>query len=270
MNYPIIFMDVDNTLIASLGELSDINRNALLRYHKMGGRIVFATGKVPSALNSLLDILDLNDSWQVAGNGAILFNRHQNVMKTIIKVGKRSQKCIETLERMKIPFYVYTNTEVLKNFDEDYLEHIEHLRMLQEPLPQKVNDFNYEDVLKILLFINHDDKYMEEQIKKQLKQYLDDLHVVRTSNYLLEIHDINQVKSTGIYELAKIENIDLKEAYAIGDSENDLAMLDVVGHPFVVDNANDEIKARGYRILPSCQENGVAYLIDSLLKDIHK
>ena len=107
-------------------------------------------------------------------------------------------------------------------------------------------------------------------IKKNLSECLDGLHLIRTSNYLLEIHAEDQVKSTAIEKLAEIEHLDLEEAYAIGDSENDVAMLDAVGHPYVVANANEEIKSRGYSILPSCKENGVAALIDSLIKDIHK
>ncbi len=270
MNVPMLFMDVDNTLIASLDVLSEVNKEALLRYRRVGGKIVFATGKVPSALYSLLDLLDLNDSWQVAGNGAILFNKKRNEVLTVTKVGGRSQKCIEALEKIGIPFYVYTNHEVLKNFDQDYMDHVEHFRMLQEPIPRKVEHFDYDQVLKILMFIDHDDEETANAVKECLNDYLDGLHLIRTSNYLLEIHDVKQVKSTAIEELAKLENLDLKEAYAIGDSENDLAMLGAVGHPYVVANANEEIKARGYSILPSCKENGVATLIDSLIKDVHK
>lgn len=271
MNHnPIIFMDVDNTLIASLDVLSERNKEALLRYCRAGGRIVFATGKVPSALDSLLALLDLENSWQIAGNGAILFNSHKGEIRTITKVGARSKKCIEALKKIKIPFYVYTAHKILKDFDEDYSEHIEHFRMLQEPDPQKTDFFDDEEVLKILMFIDVTDVELMKVVKEGLSDCLKGLHLVRTSNYLVEIHAEDQMKSTAIKELAKLENLDLNQAYAIGDSENDLPMLDIVGHPYVVANASKEIQARGYSILPSCKENGVATLLDSLIKEVHK
>lgn len=271
MNYPTIFMDVDNTLIASLDVLSDVNRDALLRYTRATGRIVFATGKVPSALNELIDLLDMEDSWQIAGNGAILFNKKRGEIRTVTKVGKRSRKCIEELQRIGMPFYVYTNTAILKNFETDIEEHDEHFRMLQEPMPQTVADFDVENVLKILMFIPISDKKTEGLVRERMSPFMDGLHLIRTSDFLLEIHDVNQVKSTGMKELAAMEGLDLSQVIAIGDSENDLAMLDAAGYAYVVANASEKIKARGYHVLPSCKDNGVAFLINSLLeKDIQR
>jgi phosphoserine phosphatase len=59
-------------------------------------------------------------------------------------------------------------------------------------------------------------------------------------------------KALAIQQLAVRENIDLSESYAYSDSESDLPMLEVVGHPVAV-NPDRELgrmaRERGWQIL---------------------
>ena len=48
---------------------------------------------------------------------------------------------------------------------------------------------------------------------------------------------------------------------AIGDEENDRAMLEVVGSPVVMENGNPELKKIAKHITKSNDESGVAYAI---------
>lgn len=51
-------------------------------------------------------------------------------------------------------------------------------------------------------------------------------------------------KGTGIRQLCEILGIDPSQAMAIGDNENDTAMLDAVGHPYIMENATAELRQR--------------------------
>ena len=90
---------------------------------------------------------------------------------------------------------------------------------------------------------------------------------MRTSSELLEIHDQHQTKAVGVRALANKLHLELSELYAVGDSENDMSMLEIVGHPYIVANASQTLKDRGWPQLASCREEGVADLIDRLLAD---
>ena len=52
-----------------------------------------------------------------------------------------------------------------------------------------------------------------------------------------------------------------EETMAIGDEENDRAMLEVVGSPVVMENGNPEMKKIAKHITKSNDESGVAYAI---------
>ena len=43
-------------------------------------------------------------------------------------------------------------------------------------------------------------------------------------------------------KLSEIENIKIEEVIAVGDSGNDISMLEISGMPVAVENANDEVK----------------------------
>lgn len=58
-----------------------------------------------------------------------------------------------------------------------------------------------------------------------------------------------------------------KETMAIGDEENDRAMLEVVGSPVVMENGNPEIKKIAKYITKSNDESGVAYAIRKWVLD---
>jgi hydroxymethylpyrimidine pyrophosphatase-like HAD family hydrolase len=48
---------------------------------------------------------------------------------------------------------------------------------------------------------------------------------------------------------------------AVGDNLNDVEMLDFAGMPFLMGNASDALKERGYRLTASNDENGLATAI---------
>ena len=49
-------------------------------------------------------------------------------------------------------------------------------------------------------------------------------------------------KGKTLKKLSEIENIKIEEVIAVGDSGNDISMLEISGMPVAVENANDEVK----------------------------
>jgi Cof subfamily protein (haloacid dehalogenase superfamily) len=56
------------------------------------------------------------------------------------------------------------------------------------------------------------------------------------------------------------------QVMAIGDNFNDLEMLEFAGHPVIMGNASDELKARGWTVTLSNAECGVAAAVEQVLK----
>ena len=52
---------------------------------------------------------------------------------------------------------------------------------------------------------------------------------------------------------------------AIGDNYNDAEMLAFAGVPFIMGNACEELKAKGWRVTRTNDENGVAAALEQVL-----
>lgn len=73
-------------------------------------------------------------------------------------------------------------------------------------------------------------------------------------------------KGTGITRLCECLGVPVADALALGDTYNDVQMLEAVGHSYVVANAEDHMRAHARFVAPSNNERGVAQVIDRLLE----
>lgn len=72
-------------------------------------------------------------------------------------------------------------------------------------------------------------------------------------------------KASAVEQLAKHLRVPLADIMAVGDSANDVPMLDIVGHPRVMANGSPDVLARYERVVPSVEECGAAEAIDEAI-----
>ncbi len=73
-------------------------------------------------------------------------------------------------------------------------------------------------------------------------------------------------KATGLGELLRRWHIDPAECVAFGDSDNDLAMLQMVGTSYAMQNAPQGVQRIADHIAPPCAEDGVLQVLEELLQ----
>ena len=84
----------------------------------------------------------------------------------------------------------------------------------------------------------------------------------------LEITNKNISKGNAVKKLVEKLGISLEEVAAIGDSFNDVSMLEVAGFSCAVGNANSEIKKIVDFVSSSNNDSGLANFIKEMKKDI--
>ncbi len=73
-------------------------------------------------------------------------------------------------------------------------------------------------------------------------------------------------KASAVQLIAKHLRVPLEDIMAVGDSENDVPMLDIVGHPRVMANGSPAVLARFDDVVPSVEECGAAEALDEALE----
>ncbi|PZQ99324.1 MAG: hypothetical protein DI533_01120 [Cereibacter sphaeroides] len=93
-----------------------------------------------------------------------------------------------------------------------------------------------------------------------------DLSAVRSHRTYLEIGPQGVSKGRALTDLAVDLGLDLENAVAVGDSNNDASMLRAVGHPVAMGDATTEIRQLAKLITATAAEGGVARAIDHFAK----
>jgi hypothetical protein len=84
--------------------------------------------------------------------------------------------------------------------------------------------------------------------------------------HLLEVFDAQVSKWTAIHRLAMEQGVPRERVAAIGDEINDLRLIEGAGLGIAMGNAIDDVKQAAKRHAPSHQEHGVAYAIEQILR----
>lgn len=98
------------------------------------------------------------------------------------------------------------------------------------------------------------------QAWKELEQY-EDLVLVSSLGYNIEINAVGVDKGRGLMELGELLGIRPQEIMAFGDGDNDIRMLEKAGIGVAMGNALDNVKAAADYVTDTNDEEGVAKAI---------
>lgn len=116
------------------------------------------------------------------------------------------------------------------------------------------------------MFLVADDADMLQEIKKELEKN-ENLAVSSSFINNLEVTDIKAQKGPILKQYIESLGYTMEEVMVLGDSLNDLSMMEMdFGATIAMENADDEIKKAAKYITKSNEEDGVAYVIDEMLK----
>ena len=101
-----------------------------------------------------------------------------------------------------------------------------------------------------------------ERMEKELSAQFPSLHIVRSSDILLEIMDKSVSKAAGIEVMLQHFGLTAEESLAFGDNYNDVEMLKYCGRSVAMGNAPEDIKALASAVTLSNEEDGLAEYLE--------
>lgn len=91
------------------------------------------------------------------------------------------------------------------------------------------------------------------------------LYATNAGREWIDFMNLGVDKGSGIAHLCEQLGIDIEDAAGVGDTYNDIPMLERVGHSFIVANAEEHMQAHAKYMVPSNNNGGVLALIDAIL-----
>lgn len=266
MKYKMIVTDMDDTLLNSKGELSNENKEAILQAQESGVKFILASGRPTFAMKKIAEELKLNDygSYILSYNGAIITqcNDWNEWYKQALSE-EEAHKLYDFSRKNNVHIITYLSDEIVSETESEYID--VELNLTGMP-HNKVGCFKStvsEPVVKCIMLEEPD--YLKN-VEKKLKQEMgNEFSIAISKPFFLEVMKEGIDKGASLLRLAKHLDIKAEEIVAIGDSYNDLTMLQVVGMPVAVGNAKSEVKDAAKYISVSNDDHGVARAIKEFI-----
>lgn len=243
MSYKMIFIDMDDTMLNSNLTISEGNKKAILKAVDNGIKVVICTGRTIHSVDKYISELGLKDenTFLICLNGGAIYNSLSG--KSILQ--KTFEKdyydiIFKAAHRFKVDIQAYYDKEFML---ESVTERTGKYRIINN-LPDITiieNLLEYNGPLtKILLNGDHNvltevAGYLEEKINGKLNMFF-------SKPEYLEFTVVGASKGSTMLELADMFNVTAEEIIAMGDSFNDLHMIQLAGLGVAMKNGEEEVK----------------------------
>ncbi len=272
-NIKLVALDLDGTLFNNESIITQENKAAIRQITDQGIYVVISTGRPFSGL-PFEQIKDTGIRYAITTNGSSVYEiptktcifeagmepafilpivdflqtKDIHIDAFIDGIGYSPIRCLEIAKKLPLPEsikqYVLNTRERVEDFHE-------FLSTQKHPIQKMTLNF-YRDENDVLVD--------REAAKTYLNANPNILCVCGGYNNL-EFTKAGITKGIGLSKLAEHLNIPLSDTMAIGDTENDMAILEAAGLGIAMGNATPEVKALADDITLSNEENGVAAAI---------
>ena len=261
MKYKMLVLDMDDTLLSDDHKISKENREMLFKAQELGVYVILASGRpTPAMIAYAKDLqMDVNNSYMISYNGAVITDLKED--KVIFEQTLTQQQIHELYDyslKSKTHIITYLDGKVVSETDSEYIDIELNITGLEH---NKVLDFK--DVVKssaVKCILLEEPSYLK-QVEKELKEAMPHLSICMSKPFFLEVAQNGIDKAASIKFLAEKLNIHQSEIIAVGNAENDLAMVEYAGLGIWVDNVDAELRDKANVIVASNNNHGVAEVV---------
>lgn len=284
----LIAIDMDGTLLNHQNEISEENIKAIRDAQEKGIEVVISTGRAYFDVRKICDKAGIS-TIVIGTNGATIHAKDEQRISATTIEREHVQSILQWLDERAYYYEVFTDTAIYtpRQVREHFYHEIQTLKRadldadMKEVVEEAERQFdqfgyvfveNYQDILQQeedvynILVCSFDKEKLEEGWKQF--EAFDALTVASSAHHNIEITSKNTSKGIALEKLAALINRSLDQAMAIGDSNNDLSMLQKVKYSVAMGNAKDEVKEVCTMTTLKNNEHGVAHAIYQYLENL--
>jgi Cof subfamily protein (haloacid dehalogenase superfamily) len=267
MNYRLLVVDIDGTLLGSEGGISAEDREALAAAQRAGVKVCLSTGRASQGCRWIVDELSL-DGYHIFFDGALVSGAdkelyveplERGVVKEVVGFVRKHDIYLELYSATDY-FVEWENwaTEIHRNYFklEPMVVDFARLRSGQRFVKGGLITRSEEEVAKARSFRNRFDRSLR-------------FSLARSPAYpgieFINVLAPDVSKGKALTALASHLGVSLSEVMAIGDGTNDISLLSIAGLAVAMGNAPDEVKAVAHRVTDEVGSSGVAVAVKKFL-----
>lgn len=276
MNYKMIAIDLDGTLLTDTKSVSDLNKLTMKKAISAGYEVVIATGRRYSSAKKFVE--DIDDNLVILANNGNIIRNIKDDKVILKKYLDKKDFHILIEEGKKIGLYPIIHVDyfdegydIIIEFDASDTKYSNYISSNVDGY-KKVEDFLRVEDPRVLTVVYVGDKDKLESFRQDVihrypgKYSSNIMENLTVAGALLEIMNPLGSKWLSLLEYSKEKGISREEIIAIGDDNNDIEMIEKAGLGIAMKNGSEKVKKVADIITEvDNNENGVANVLGKVL-----
>ncbi|MFZ4834767.1 pyridoxal phosphatase [Rouxiella sp. Mn2063] len=269
MNYRVIALDLDGTLLDRQKRILPESLTALAEARAAGCKVIIVTGRHHVAIHPFYQALEL-DTPAICCNGTYLYDfQARKVLAADPLEKSKAHKVLDLLDQYGIHGLLYVDDAMLYQYPTGHVTRSiawgETLPVDQRPTIIKVDSLRdaAEQATSIWKFAtSHQNLDELESFAQQAEKEIG-LACEWSWKDQVDVAQAGNSKGKRLQQWVESQGLSMADVIAFGDNYNDLSMLENVGLGVAMGNADDAIKARADLVIGDHELPDIARVIRS-------
>ena len=254
----LISLDLDGTLLDPAGQITQASRDAIAQARQAGVRVVLNTGRpIPEAIRFAREA-GCDDLLSCLGGAALVDWEEERVLRRFDLPKPVGRKVLELCLGREIELMIFAEENILMDrFSGASLRRTYPFPAFHENALELDDPVGYMRERGICLTKIHGDWNPGNYPLEELAA-LPGVTLTAASDHDFELVPEGVDKGRALAELAGMYGLTVEECAAVGDSDNDMAMLRAARLPIAMGNASPTVKAAAKWVAGTNADDGVA------------
>ena len=270
----LIAIDIDGTLLNPEFRISETDLTTLRRVHAQGIEVILATVRRHAFALPIAQQLGF-DLWLISSNGAITRSLGGETFHRDMLPAPTCRELVITMQEFRGQTVLtfdsgMAGTIVLERLDEleGSIKHWLQKNMQYIRFVVPIEDALTTDPVQAMFCGPVAEM---QRVLRMLESSGLPVTVLRTEYpgrdlSIIDVLNTGCSKGHALKRWANHRGITPEQVMAVGDNYNDIEMLAFAGHPFIMGNASEELRAHGWKLTRSNAESGVSAAVEHVLQ----
>lgn len=257
----LISLDLDGTLLDPQGHVTQQSKQAIAKARAMGIRVVLNTGRSIQEAAYFVRQAGCDSLFCALGGGAVADGERGEVIRRWDIPEPSGQQALALCLNREIELMIFAGDQIVTDpFSHISLSKTFPFPMFHENSIITEHPLDYMAEHDLPLTKIHGDCNPSRYPLAELVQ-LPGVSLTSSNDHDFELVAAHVDKGRALAVLSMLYGIPLCDCAGVGDSQNDLAMLQAVGTPIAMGNAAPAVKAAACHVVSSNGEDGAAQAI---------
>lgn len=259
-----IAFDLDDTLLRSDATVSDHTVAVLHRAAKAGIIILPASGRTRDSMWPTVQRIGCAAAF-ISCNGADVWTPERKLLMQELLPVELAHEVVRFASDRDVYCQTYSPDRFYYSIQNDYADSYARASSLEGEYVGDLTEFIRQPVTKLLMM---DDPARIAQLLEEARAlFAGRASLTCSKPYFLECNPLLATKGNALRWCARHFGFAMDELLTFGDSLNDVSMLEAAGTGIAMGNAREDVKAMGFPVCRTNDEDGVAcYIEENILR----